>query len=186
MCPYHMCLQRPLDMEMREWIPISSLCESDLDHTVLYVTFDCVTRQRLDDYFFGMLLIAMDYLTLRDMTGRSVKPKLSDIRAKRRQSDNTSQSSACVQNPCWLWNFRAWMWVHDGVILWERLSVVLSLLELMREWKILNLMWSESLGHNKPFLFRGYTMLVLMELGCSVPTLQVGLVGRTDHFLLYV
>ena len=29
-------------------------------------------------------------------------------------------------------------------------------------------------------------MLVLMELGYSVPALQVGLVGRTDHFLLYV
>ena len=39
---------------------------------------------------------------------------------------------------------------------------------------------------NKPFLFRGYTMLVLMELGYSVPALQVGLVGRTDHFLLYL
>jgi hypothetical protein len=29
-------------------------------------------------------------------------------------------------------------------------------------------------------------MLVLMELGCSVPALQVGLVGHMDHFLLYV
>jgi hypothetical protein len=29
-------------------------------------------------------------------------------------------------------------------------------------------------------------MLVLMELGCSVLALQVGLVGCTDHFLLYV
>jgi hypothetical protein len=29
-------------------------------------------------------------------------------------------------------------------------------------------------------------MLVLIELGCSVPALQVGLVGRTDHFLLHV
>jgi hypothetical protein len=37
-----------------------------------------------------------------------------------------------------------------------------------------------------PFLFGGYTMLVMMELVCSVPTLQVRLVGRTDHFLLYV
>jgi hypothetical protein len=27
-------------------------------------------------------------------------------------------------------------------------------------------------------------MLVLMELGCSVPALQVGLVGRTDHFVV--
>jgi hypothetical protein len=29
-------------------------------------------------------------------------------------------------------------------------------------------------------------MLVLMELGYSVPALQVRLVGRKDHFLLYV
>ena len=29
-------------------------------------------------------------------------------------------------------------------------------------------------------------MLVLMKLGCSVPALQVGLVDRTDYFLLYV
>ena len=133
MCPYHMCLQRPLDMEVREWIPISSPCKSDLDHTMPYVTFDCVIRQRLDDYFFGILPIAMDYSALRDMTGRSVEPKLSGIRAKRRQSDNTSQFSACFWNSCWLWESRAWMWVHDEVISWERLSVVLSLLELMRD-----------------------------------------------------
>ena len=100
MCPYHMCLQRPLDMEVREWIPISSPCESNLDHTVPHVTFDCVTRQRLDDYFFSMLPIDMDYSALRDMTGRSVEPKLSGIRVKGRQSDNTSQSSACVRNSC--------------------------------------------------------------------------------------
>jgi hypothetical protein len=74
---------------------------------VPYVTFDCVTRQRLDDYFFGMLPIAMDYSALRDMTGRSVEPKLSGIRAKGRQSDNTSQSSACVRNSCRLWESRA-------------------------------------------------------------------------------
>jgi hypothetical protein len=37
-----------------------------------------------------------------------------------------------------------------------------------------------------PFLFRGYIMLVMMELGCNVPTLQVRLVDRIDHFLLYV
>ena len=55
-----------------------------------YVTFDRVTRQRLDDYFFGMLPITMDYLALRDMTGMSVEPKLSGIRAKGKQSDNTS------------------------------------------------------------------------------------------------
>jgi hypothetical protein len=74
---------------------------------VPYVTFDCVTRQRLDDYFFGMLPIAIDYLALRDMTGRSVEPKLSGIKAKGRQSDNTSQSSACVRNSCRLWESRA-------------------------------------------------------------------------------
>jgi hypothetical protein len=71
------------------------------------MTFDCVRRQRLDDYFFGMLPIAMDYLALRDMIGRSVEPKLSDIRAKGRQSDNTSQSSAYVQNSSRLWESRA-------------------------------------------------------------------------------
>jgi hypothetical protein len=67
---------------------------------VPYVTFDYVTRQRLDDYFFGMLPIAMDYSTLRDMTGRSVEPKLNGIRVKGKQSDNTSQSSACIRNSC--------------------------------------------------------------------------------------
>jgi hypothetical protein len=74
---------------------------------VPYVTFDCVTRQRLDDYFFGMLPIAMDYSVLKDMTGRSVEPKLSGIRAKGRQSDNTSQSSARIRNSCRLWESRA-------------------------------------------------------------------------------
>ena len=72
-----------------------------------YVTFDCVTRQRLDDYFFGMLPIAMDYSALKDMTGRSVEPKLSGIRAKGRQFDNTSQFSACIRNSCRLWESRA-------------------------------------------------------------------------------
>ena len=89
-------------MEVREWIPISSPCESNLDHTVPYVTFDYDTRQRLDDYFFGMLPTVMDYSALRDMTERSVEPKLSGIRAKGRQSDNASQSSACVRNSCQL------------------------------------------------------------------------------------
>jgi hypothetical protein len=65
---------------------------------VPHVTFDCVTGQRLDDYFFGMLPIAMDYSALRDMTGKSVEPKLSGIRTKRRQFDNTSQFNACVGN----------------------------------------------------------------------------------------
>ena len=63
-----------------------------------HVTFDCVTGQRLDDYFFGMLPIAMNYSALRDMIGKSVEPKLSGIRAKGRQSDNTSQFSAYVGN----------------------------------------------------------------------------------------
>ena len=65
-----------------------------------YVTFDSVIRQRFDNYFFGMLPIAMDYSALRDMTRRSVEPKLSGIRVKGRQSDNTSQSNACVRNSC--------------------------------------------------------------------------------------
>ena len=90
MCPYHMCLQWPLDIEVREWIPISSPCEFDLDYTVPYVTFDYDTRQRLDDYFFGMLPTVMDYSALRDMTWRSVESKLSGIRVKGRQFDNTS------------------------------------------------------------------------------------------------
>ena len=64
------------------------------------MTFDCVTRQRLDDYFFGMLPIAMDYLALKDMIGRSVEPKLSGTRAKGRPSDNTSKSDTCVWNSC--------------------------------------------------------------------------------------
>ena len=68
-----------------------------------YVTFDCVIRQRFDNYFFGMLPIAMDYSALRDMTRRSVEPKLSGIKVKGRQSDNTFQSSACVRNSCRLW-----------------------------------------------------------------------------------
>ena len=72
-----------------------------------YVTFDCVTRQRLDNYFFDMLPIAMDYSILRDMTGRSVEPKLSGNRAKGRQFDNTSQSSTCVRNSCRLWESKA-------------------------------------------------------------------------------
>ena len=79
---------------------ISSPCEFDLDKIVSYVTFDCVTRQRLGDYFFVMFPIAMDYSALRDMTRKSVEPKLSGIRAKGRQFDNTSQSSACVRNTC--------------------------------------------------------------------------------------
>jgi hypothetical protein len=54
-----------------------------------------------------MLPIAMDYLALRDMTERSVEPKLSGIRAKGRQFDNTSQSNACVRNSCRLWESRA-------------------------------------------------------------------------------
>ena len=82
-----MCSQQPPDRD-------------DLDRIVPYVTFDCVTRQRLDDYFFGMLPTAMDYSALRDMTGRRVEPKLSGIRAKGRQSDNTPQSSTCVWNSC--------------------------------------------------------------------------------------
>uniref|UniRef100_A0A2N9ER43 Integrase catalytic domain-containing protein n=1 Tax=Fagus sylvatica TaxID=28930 RepID=A0A2N9ER43_FAGSY len=70
------------------------------DHTTCARNDHKIGRQRLGDYFFGMLPIAMDYSALRDMTGRSVEPKLSGIRAKGRQSDNTSQSSACVRNSC--------------------------------------------------------------------------------------
>uniref|UniRef100_A0A2N9EM91 Uncharacterized protein n=1 Tax=Fagus sylvatica TaxID=28930 RepID=A0A2N9EM91_FAGSY len=77
------------------------------DHTTCARNDHKIGRQRLDDYFFGMLPIAMDYSALRDMTGRSVEPKLSGIRAKGRQSDNTSQSSACVRNSCRLWESRA-------------------------------------------------------------------------------
>uniref|UniRef100_A0A2N9GMD7 Uncharacterized protein n=1 Tax=Fagus sylvatica TaxID=28930 RepID=A0A2N9GMD7_FAGSY len=75
------------------------------DHTTCARNDHKIGRQRLGDYFFGMLPIAMDY-SLRDMTGRSVEPKLSGIRAKGRQSDNTSQSSACV-NSFRLWESRA-------------------------------------------------------------------------------
>uniref|UniRef100_A0A2N9FKV1 Integrase catalytic domain-containing protein n=1 Tax=Fagus sylvatica TaxID=28930 RepID=A0A2N9FKV1_FAGSY len=76
------------------------------DHTTCARNDHQRGRQRLDNYFFGMLPIAMDYSALRDMTGRSVKPKLSGIRAKGRQSDNTSQFSACVRNSCRLWESR--------------------------------------------------------------------------------
>uniref|UniRef100_A0A2N9FG52 Integrase catalytic domain-containing protein n=1 Tax=Fagus sylvatica TaxID=28930 RepID=A0A2N9FG52_FAGSY len=70
------------------------------DHTTCARNDHKIGRQRLGDYFFGMLPIAMDYSALRDMTGRSIEPKLSGIRAKGRQSNNTSQSSACVRNSC--------------------------------------------------------------------------------------
>uniref|UniRef100_A0A2N9E7P1 Reverse transcriptase Ty1/copia-type domain-containing protein n=1 Tax=Fagus sylvatica TaxID=28930 RepID=A0A2N9E7P1_FAGSY len=77
------------------------------DHTTCARNDHQIGRQRLDDYFFGMLPIAMDYSALRDMTERIVEPKLSGIRAKGRQSDNTSQSSACIQNSRRLWESRA-------------------------------------------------------------------------------
>jgi hypothetical protein len=64
---------------------------------VPYVTFDCVTRKRLDDYFFDMLPIAMDYSTITGITRRRVEPKLSGIRANGKQSNNTFKSNAYVQ-----------------------------------------------------------------------------------------
>ena len=54
------------------------------------MTFGCVTRQRLDDHFFGMLPIAIDYLALRGKTRRSIKQKLSGIKANGRRSDSIS------------------------------------------------------------------------------------------------
>uniref|UniRef100_A0A2N9IEQ3 Reverse transcriptase Ty1/copia-type domain-containing protein n=1 Tax=Fagus sylvatica TaxID=28930 RepID=A0A2N9IEQ3_FAGSY len=50
------------------------------DHTTCARNDHQIGRQRLDDYFFGMLPIVMDYSALRDMTGRSAEPKLSGIR----------------------------------------------------------------------------------------------------------
>ncbi|OMO52435.1 reverse transcriptase [Corchorus capsularis] len=72
--------------EVEEWIPASSPCESyeglDKPYIVPLVTFDYVIRRGMDVCYFGMLPKTMDDSVLRDITGKAVCFKPSDMRAR--------------------------------------------------------------------------------------------------------
>lgn len=85
---------------VEEWIPTSSLCEFlwinsfyiDLSLFVSNVTFECACHEA---EVRCMLLWHVSYghvwCDLRDIVGKAVKLKLSDMRAKRRLFSNTSK-----------------------------------------------------------------------------------------------
>ena len=89
MWPYYIGFQWPLDKEVREWVPVSSPCKSNLDQIAPYVTFDY-------DIGRGSTIISwhVSYCNglfgLRGMVGSSAKSKFSSTRVKWRRSYNTS------------------------------------------------------------------------------------------------